>query len=170
MKKNAKLEIVAAQMIAVLQHDSSYLTAAVTRLNDMRESLIKRDPAVLEQLLAVIRSEQDLYALNEVKRNDLRIQAADELGLDPAQVNISILIEHLSPKTAQRLADAKAELEKLTAALRTEYIATASLLTECARFNRQLVNAVLGSNGTVTTYDSRGGRDRNRSTMMNFQL
>ena len=169
--KNARIEIIAAQMTAVLQEDAKNLQAALTRLNDLRASLLKRDPASLEDLLAVIKSQQDAYAINESRRNELRAQAAIELGCPIQEMNISRLIPHIGQRTSTRLLAAKAQIQELTAKLRTEYFATASLLSECARFNRQLVNALLGGKSQVTTYNCRGNHSQQlKSAMVNLQL
>jgi len=171
MNKNAKVEIKAAQIAAVLEQDAVFMESALTRLNDLRANIIKREPTLLEELLQIIKSEQNSYAANESKRNALRYEIAAELQCNFDQVNISLITRHVGARTAGRLASAKSRLEALTFKLRSEYMATASLLTECARFNRQLVSALLGPKNNVTTYDSRGSQSQQVNTaMLNFQL
>jgi hypothetical protein len=67
----------------------------------------------------------------------------------------------LSQEMRQEVAQRKTILERLVAKLRTEYMATAMMLSECSRFNRMLIDSIIGSRHSVTTtYNANGQTQR----------
>lgn len=56
-------------------------------------------------------------------------------------------MEHVSEEMRPKVAQRKAVLEQLIGKLKTEYAATALLLSECSRFNRLLLDSIFGSRG-----------------------
>ena len=138
----------------------------------IRDRVIKRDEAALGKLLESIQADADCYRQHESSRISIRKELADSLGCGFEQVTLSTLMARLSEEKKDRITRMKAKLGSLSAELRKEYLSTALLLSECARFNNLLLKGIfnLGKADSVH-YDSNGATMRQIETaFVNLQI
>lgn len=153
------------ELSAILDADAEHIETTLGNLNDLRAGLIRRSEPGLEQLLETVRQRQDQREAVEAKRQKFRHVAAKILGCRSDQVNLTRFMEHLPQKQQEDLMLRKTRLENLVSKLKTEYMATATLLSECSRFNRMLIESIIGNccKG-ATTYNSSGQTQRHNGS------
>lgn len=149
------------ELLVVLDKDIQHIRESLSRLNELRSLVIKRDDVALDRLLEKIRVESDSYAANELKRQSIRKELVIALGCDFEQMTLSRLEAELSEGEKAQVSRRKTILRSLTKDLKNEHLSTALFLSECARFNRLLLNSVfdIGKIGTII-YDSNGTASR----------
>ncbi|MHC4455543.1 MAG: hypothetical protein ACYS0I_00390, partial [Planctomycetota bacterium] len=86
----------ADELLVVLDRDIQHIEKNLSRLNELRSLVIKRDEAALRKLLETIKADSDSYASNESKRQSLRKELADAIGCDVHQMTLSVLEDNLS--------------------------------------------------------------------------
>jgi flagellar biosynthesis/type III secretory pathway chaperone len=153
------------KLVVVLDKDIQHIQEALSQLNELRSLVIKRDEVALGKLLERIRVESDGYTANELKRGSIRKELAHALGCDFEQMTLSRLEAALPKERKAQVTQRKTELRSLSKELRKEHLSTALLLSECARFNRLLLNSIFdfGKIGTIT-YDSNGATNQHADT------
>ena len=160
------------QLRTVLDRDIVQLEQNIARLNTLRSLLVKQDKDALQRLLETIRTESGAGRDNEKDRQRLREQLAGLFGCSPEDITLSYLQQRLGGAETGELAARKHRLQALATQLKTEYTATQMLLTDCARFNRQLLNSIFQNtqSGDVT-YKPTGATDRQTETvLMNMEF
>ena len=157
--KTATVEIEdkVAQLLAVLDRDIQHVTENLSRLNELRGLVVKRDDVSLYKLLEGIKSEANRYKENELKRKLLRKELAIALNCGLEQTTLSRLEAELSGKNKAEVTERKTKLQTIIEELKKEYLSTTILLSDCARFNSVLLKSVLefGRTGTIT-YNPKG--------------
>ncbi len=156
-----KIENKVDQLMDVLDRDIQHVQDTLSRLNELRGLVIKRDDASLGKLLESIRSETDSYKDIESKRQSLREELAIALGCDIGQMTLSRLEAELSGGKKAGVTERRAKLQTLAGKLKKEHLRTTMLLSDCARFNGVLLKSVLelGQAGTIT-YSPSGSTER----------
>ncbi len=167
-------------LLEVLDADGRHLESALSRLDQLRSLLIRRENAALERLLGEIHQQADAYRAMEQKRQQLRRDLALDLGCTEGELTLSRLRQVLTSSTcseAQRrlaaaVADRQARLRSLAAQIRREHSLTALLLREAARFNQSLLRVFLGSAGRgCATYSPTGAAHRDAgAALMSMQF
>ena len=149
------------ELLVVLNEDVQHIQDSLSRLNELRSLVIKRNDTDLGKLLESIQGESDSYRSHELKRESIRKELANALGCDLKQMTLSRLEVVVSEERKAQVATKKARLRALTRQLKKEHLSTAMLLSDCARFNSQLLSSVfnLGKVGIVC-YDSKGSAKR----------
>jgi hypothetical protein len=151
------IEELIEELLALLDADVVRLETALSTLNNLRAGVIKRNEAALAQLLETIKAQQDDRDAIENKRSELQQIAAAAFGCTPEQVNLSRIMEQLPPLSRRKVAQRQQTLARLVGKLKTEYAATAVLLNECSRFNRMVLDSIVGSRCKgVATYNASG--------------
>lgn len=148
------------ELLNVLARDMTHIEYAVSKLNDLRGFVIKRDEKGLAQLLGEIREETKNYQANEERRNIIRKELAGLFGCQPRELTLSVLKKRVSGTAGAAIGESQEKLKKMVGRLRVEYISTAALLSECSRINSALLRIVFnhsrmgpacyGSNGLTT--------------------
>jgi len=148
------------ELLNVLERDMKHIEYAVSKLNDLRGFVIKRDEKGLAQLLGEICGETKDYQANEERRGVIRKELAGLFGCQPRELTLSVLKKHVSGAAAAAIAERREKLKKMVGRLRVEYISTAALLSECSRINSALLRIIFnrsrmgpacyGSNGLTT--------------------
>jgi hypothetical protein len=156
MKTAIKLDDKIDQMLAVLDKDIQHIRKNLSVLNELRSLVIKRDNTSLGRLLESIQNNADSYAANEAKRSLVRRELSAAFGCTVEQLTLSRLETVVSEDKKTRIIETKATLKSLTEELKKEYLSTAILLSECARFNNLLLRNIFGFGKTGTMYDSGG--------------
>ncbi len=145
------------ELLDVLDKDIQRLQESLSRLNELRSLVVKRDDTNLGKLLEGIQTGSDSYKCNELKRQSIREELAAVFGCNLEQMTLSVLEDELTGEKKAQVAERKAMLRLLTDRLKKEHISTAMLLSDCARFNNVLLKSIfeIGRSGTIT-YDSKG--------------
>jgi len=149
------------ELLVILDKDIEHIQESLLRLNELRSLVVKRNEADLCRLLESIQGGLDSYRSHELKRESVRKDLAYALGCKLEQVTLSKLEAVLPEEQKAQVIAKRAELGTLTEELKKEYLSTAMLLSDCARFNRQLLKSVfdLGKMGVVY-YNSKGSTKR----------
>ena len=173
MKSTAtEIEDKVDELLTCLDKDSQHIQKSLSLLNRLRSLVIKRDDAGLNRLLEIIQAESNSYRSHESKRQSIRNELANALGCNTEQMTLSMLEARLSKEKKAQVIKKKAKLMSLIKELKKEYLNTALLLSECARFNNLLLKSVfdLGKTGAVY-YNSNGATKRQTDTaFVNIQF
>ena len=160
------------ELLTVLDKDIQHIQESLSKLNELRSLVIKRDDVALGKLLESIQTEMDRNLRHELKRQSIRKELASALGCGFEQMTLSTLEAGLPNEKKEQVTRRKAKLKSLIKELKKEHLSTALLLSECARFNRMLLKGVfnLGNTGTVY-YGSNGAtRQQNDMAFVNLQF
>jgi hypothetical protein len=160
------------ELLLVLDEDIRHIQQSLSRLNELRSLVIKRDDVSLGKLLELIRSESEGYRKHELQRQSIRKELAAALGCGFGQMTLSTLEADLPKEKKEQVTEKKAKLNSLIKELKKEHLSTALLLSECARINKMLLNSVFnfGNTGTVY-YGSNGATKRQNDTaFVNLQF
>jgi 5-methylthioribose kinase len=160
------------ELLAVLDKDIQHIQDSLSWLNELRSLVIKRDDAALSKLLESIRTEAANYAATELERRSIREDLANALGSKPEQMTLSALETILPEENKAQVAEIKTKLKSLIKELRREHLSTALLLTDCTRFNNQLLRALfdLGKRGTVYYRPNGMSKKQNDTAFVNMRL
>lgn len=160
------------ELLLVLDEDIQHIHQSLSRLNELRSLVIKRDDVALGKLLEFIRSDSEGYRNHELKRQSIRKELASALGCGLEQMTLSTLETSLPKEKKGQVAEKKAKLESLIKELKKEHLSTALLLSECARFNKMLLKGVFNLGNTRTVYYGSNGATKHQSDMafVNLQL
>lgn len=167
-----EIRIKVDQLLVILEAQTQRMQTNLARLDELRALVVKRDETSLRKLLNIIQSESGDFNGDELKRELLRTELASIFGCDRRQLTLSRLADELSGERRDKLIETRTALQKLGQKLKNEYLSTMMLLSECARFNRTLLNNVLnlGQSGSVT-YNSNGSTERRgRTAFVNLQF
>jgi hypothetical protein len=145
------------ELLAVLDKDIRHVRASLSRLDELRALVVKRDPAAMGELLEEIREQTQEYSENESARESMRRELAGILGCEVGDMTLSRLESVLDDDKRLEVGRRKTLLKSLTDKLKTEHMRTAMLLSDCARFNSTLLSGILelGNAGAIT-YGSDG--------------
>lgn len=168
----APIEDKVDRLLICLDRDAQHMQESLQKLDEMRRLVIKRDEAALGKLLETIQGASDDYRNQELNRKSIRKELAESLDCDIEQMTLSAL-ESCVPETRKnQITQIKTRLRSLSAELKKEYLSTALLLSECARFNNMLLKGILGLGKTESVqYKSNGQTRRNIDTaFVNLQI
>ena len=157
----AEIEDKVDELLLCLDEDIQYIQESLSRLNELRSLVVKRDDVSLGKLLEGIQAKSDSYRNHELRRQSIRKELAIALGCGLEQMTLSRLETILPEEQNVQVAERKDKLQSLAKELKREHLSTALLLAECARFNRLLLKSIfdLGKAGIVY-YDSNGSTKR----------
>ncbi len=160
------------ELLAVLDKDIEHIQRSLSRLNELRRLVIKREDTALGKLLESIQAESDNYRSNELKRQSARKELAIAFGCSLEQMTLSRLEDVLSGEKKAQVSERKAKLRSLTKELKKEHLGTALLLSECARFNHVLLKTILDIGKTeIVHYNCNGATSRQTETaFVNLQF
>lgn len=154
---SSQIETKVDALVTALDEDIRNTEATLSRLDELRTLIIKRDDAALEQLLNGLRHEAESRSPGIERREAIRKELAAELGCDIGTVTLSALKRVLRGPRRQAVADRQTRLKALIAQLKREYALTTALVVDCARFNRSLMRVFFGMDVKgKTTYNARG--------------
>lgn len=161
-----------SQFLDIIEKEIQKSRHVLLRLEQLRSLVIKRDDQGLGKILAEIKVESGSYRDIEIKRQLLRRDLANFFRCRPDQVTLTKLQENSNGEIKDQVTDMKEKLKIITEKLRKEYLSTAMLLAECARFNRMLLKNIFqfSHRGSVT-YSPNGQAQRQSScAFMNLQF
>ncbi|MGB2863696.1 MAG: hypothetical protein WBC05_10265 [Sedimentisphaerales bacterium] len=168
----ASIEDKVDQLLACLDQDVQYMQESLLQLNEMRRLVIKRDEAALGKLLESIQAGAGCYRDHELNRKSIRKELADGLGFGIEKMTLSALQECLPEAKKDQVTQMKAKLKSLSAELKKEYLSTALLLSECARFNNLLLKGIFDLGKTESLHYNSNGETRRQIDMafVNLQI
>lgn len=153
------------ELLVVLDEDIQHINNTLSRLNELRSLVIKRDEVALSKLLEVIKAESDRYKSHESKRQAIRRELAIALGINFEQMTLSVLEAILTKEKKDQLAGRKEMLKSLIKQLNKEHLSTTLLLSECARVNSLLLKSIFDLGKTdFVYYNSNGSAKRQTET------
>ena len=160
------------ELLFALDGDIQYLRENLSRLNELRSQVVKRDEVSMRRLLETIKSESNSYKDNELKRQSLKEKLAIALDCSPKQMTLSRLEAELSEEKKHEVARRRIKLQTLVEKVKKEHLSTTMLLSDCARFNGVLLASVLelGQTGTSTYSPSGSVVRQTNSAFVNLQL
>lgn len=169
---SAEAEKKISELMAVLDNDIRNLEDNLSRLNDLRTFIVKRDHTSMEKMLDKIQSESGSYKENESKRKRLRGELAELMNCRFEQLTLTKLAAELTGEQQIEAAYKKTKLKKLAEQLKREHLSTAVLLNNCARYNSLLLKSILELGHAKTlTYGPGGSTERlSSSAFMNMQF
>lgn len=145
------------ELLAVLDKDVEHVRTSLSRLDELRSLVVKRDSEALGILLDEIRKQSQEYSENESRRASLRAELARDLGCEVGDMTLSRLESVVGEGKRLAVSERKSLLRSLTDQLKRERVATAILLRDCGRLNSTLLNGILElGNARTTTYGSDG--------------
>ncbi len=160
------------KLLACLDQDVQHMQESLQQLNEMRRLVIKRDEAALGKLLESIQAGAGFYRDHESNRKSIRKELADSLGLSIKEMTLSALRECLPEAKKDQVTQMKAKLRSLSEELKKEYLSTALLLSECARFNNLLLKGIFDLGKTQSVHYNSNGETRRQIDMafVNLQI
>jgi len=160
------------QLLTVLDRDIQHIMENLSKLNDLRGLVVKRDDVSLHKLLERIKSESNSYKENELKRQSLREELAIVTNCSLKQMTLSRLEAKLPGEKKAEVAERRAKLQTLADKLKKEHLSTTMLLSDCARFNSVLLKSVLEfGQAEIVTYNPKGFVNRQaNSAFVNLQF
>jgi len=160
------------RLLACLDKDLQHMQESLLQLNEMRRLVIKRDDAALGKLLESIQAGAGGYRNHELNRKSIRKELADSLGCGIEQMTLSTLEVNLPETIKDRITLMKAKLRSLSMELKKEYLSTALLLSECARFNNLLLKGIFDLGKTESIHYNSNGETRRQIDMafVNLQI
>ena len=160
------------ELLVCLDKDAQHMQESLLHLNEIRELVIKRDDAALGKLLDSIRVVSNCYRNHELNRKSIRKELAESFGCDLEQMTLSALQASLPEAKKDQVTQMKAKLRSLSAELKKEYLSTALLLSECARFNNLLLKGIFNLGKTESIHYNSNGETRRQIDMafVNLQI
>ncbi len=160
------------ELLVCLDKDAQYMQESLLHLDEIRKLVIKRDEAALGKLLESIQAGAGGYRNHELSRKSIRKELADSLGCDLEQMTLSALQASLPEAKKDQVTQMKAKLRSLSAELKKEYLSTALLLSECARFNNLLLKGIFDLGKTQSVHYNSNGETKRQTDMafVNLQI
>ena len=170
-----EIENLVDEMLKCLDVDAEQIRINLSRLNDMRGLVIKRDDTALSKLLESIHSESESYLEHETKRHEIRQKLAKALNCSLETVTLSMLETRLSETKRNQVREKRAHLKSLVQDFKKEYASTIILVSECARFNKMLMKSIFSRNKTDSVYYGANGsvrkyKEKSQSWLVNCDI
>lgn len=142
-------------LAAFLDGRTDQMQRTLEQLNLLRAAVIRRDESALAEMLEQTRLESQWRDDLDAAQGVLGQRLAAAFGL-AEPVNLTRLCAVLDAVQAERFRHKQRELLELAERVRVEHAATETLLRECARCNRHLLEAIVGRSAQHNTYDPQG--------------
>jgi hypothetical protein len=142
--------------LAFLDEQERLLGQTLERLNALRAAVIRRDEETLGTLLEQTRCDADRHRTVTLEQRALEqrlVEAIDGLSLP---ITLSRLCAALHGPTRTLFEQKQRALREIAHRVQLEYASTELLLRQCARCNRQLLDAIVGRSSRTLTYDAQG--------------
>jgi len=168
----APIEDKVDKLLVCMNLDVQHIQESLQNLNEMRRLVLKRDEAALGKLLESIHGASESYRSHEFNRKSIRKELADTLGCNAGQMTLSALESRLPEEQKNRVSEMKTKLRTLSSELKKEYVSTALLLSECARFNNLLLKGIFGPGKTESLHYKPNGRTKRHidTAFVNLQI
>jgi hypothetical protein len=168
MEKQIEKDI--AEMLEILDTDIVNTGNDINILNELRGYLVSRDEKNMLRLLYAVRSIIQNRQDNQSKRFNVRRKLAQTLGCAVEKLTLSKLCDYIEEPFRTAIAERRNALVQIVERFKTEYEATAFLLSDCARFNSLLLRSLIGlSSAESVTYKPGKVNRTNSAAFINMQ-
>lgn len=159
-------------LLTCLDKDIQLLQEGLSRLDELRRLVIKRDDAALGKLLEQIQGEVNQYRRHEQNRQSTRLELATVLGHEPNQTTLTALQTIVPKERKEKITEKKEKIRSLVETFRKEHLKTVILLSECSRFNNMLLKSLFNLSKVENfSYSSNGSAKRQTDVaLFNIQL
>jgi hypothetical protein len=158
-------------LIAVLEKDIEHIDSTVEMLDQLRGMVIKRDDKSMNLLLEKARIKAQKYDTVENRRETIRKELARIWGCETKEMTLTKMIQILPPERSEQVRQTRDKLESLLARFKTEHLSTYMLLSECSRFNGEMLSALLSGRRDESTYNRQGSMNRqSEQSFVNMKL
>jgi flagellar biosynthesis/type III secretory pathway chaperone len=144
------------ELTAFLDRQSEHLEKMLLYLDALRESLIRRDPVVLQEMQDQLLQEAQVREELDGVLRDLREKIGRQMGCSAQEVCLSRIRRSVGMPAEEALRSRQRQLAEQVVRLQRQHLATELLVRECARLNRRFLEVLTGRQEKGTIYDSRG--------------
>ena len=159
-------------LLACLDKEIQHLQTGLLQLDELRQSIIKRDDNALGRLLEKIQQDVENHRRLEQNRQSIRQELAAAFGCGLKRMTLSALETMLPKERKDQVKQRKEKIRTFIEQFRKEHLSTAILLSECARFNKMLLKSIFNlSKAESLFYTSNGAAKRQTDVaLINLQL
>ena len=147
------------ELLAALDEEIRLLDLRRSQLEALSVAIVARDDARMEALLQQTQATAQMQADVDERLERTRRALAVGLGCPPDEMKLQRLTEMLHGRERAELESRRRRIVELAQRLRQQHLQTSVLLSECARINRLLLEALFPQSKGVDTY-SNGGQER----------
>ena len=157
------------RLLAEMDAEIERLRLRLVQLEQLSQALVAGDEESLERLLAQMDAGQGPQAEADARLAEARRALAQALGC-PGQ-RMSQWLARLEGHDRWEIQRRRSSILDLMGRLRRQHLASVTLLAECARVNRLLLDALMPRSGGVTVYGT-GGADhwRGGAGLLNAEI
>jgi len=153
-------QVVLDELLTFLNERQAGLEQVLERLNALRAAVIRRDEATLSHLFEQVQQDTDRQQKTEEAQKRLERRLTETFTELTGPMRLSRLCAVLPEEFCTIVRTKQKGMLALVNRVRNEHQATVMLLRECARCNRQLLNAILGQKHQSVTYNPQGQSQR----------
>lgn len=140
----------------MLDQEIALLEKTRSQFDRMARIVLDRDEETLETLMEEIAATHRLQQQTEQKLFAIRTTLAGFMKRPMKKMRLAHLVQELPRKFADPLKDRRKTLLDLTEQVRRSHTRAATVITECARVNRMLLENLFPNKQAVTTYGAGG--------------
>ena len=144
------------ELLTILDEDIQLLDLRRSQLEALSVAIVERDDARLEALLNEIQQMLELQAGVDLRLDRIRGALAGDLSLPVQRVKLQALAGLLQGRDRAEIESRRRRIVELSERLRQQHLQTSVLLSECARVNRLLLEALFPQSKGVDTYGHDG--------------
>ena len=147
------------ELLTVLDEEIQLLDLRRSQLEALSVAIVERDDTRLEVLLDEIQQTMTLQADVDLRLDGLRGALAGDLSLPVERVKLGALAQLLAGQQRAEIELRRRRIVEMAERLQQQHLQTSVLLSECARVNRLLLEALFPQSKGVDTY-GQGGAQR----------
>ena len=152
------IDVLVARALELLEREALLLRQRQARLAELSEALARGEADRLERVLEQIDREELPLSPPEPALDDVLGPLAAAVGCASERPALAEIIPLLPPGHRPGVERARAGVLRQARALRSQHMETAILLSQCASFNRALLELLHQGGPAVATYDAGGPR------------
>jgi flagellar biosynthesis/type III secretory pathway chaperone len=159
---HSSLEQLLGELCEVLDEQIALLTTRDEQVSQMCDGMLQRDFDEIDRLLEAVDQTQARQQVNDERVKSVRARLARDLHWTVDELQMSRLIDELPQEWAEAIDNRRERILRLARELKKRNVASSTLLYECARINRNLLECIFPQLGLVDTYQP-GGTEHWRS-------
>jgi len=145
-----------SDLLTVLDEEIRLLDLRRSQLEALSVAIVERDDDRLEVQLDEIQQTAALQADVDVRLENVRRGLAGDLAMPPEQLKLHVLADLFEGRRRAEIESRRRRIIDLAERLQRQHMHTSVLLSECARVNRLLLDALFPQGKGVDTYGSDG--------------
>lgn len=144
------------ELIAVLDEEIELLTTRSEQLDLLSEAIAGLDDKMLETLLNEIELAQQQQDDVDRRVQSIRVVLANHFEVRPQQMRLANLVDALTGPHRSAVDSRRKRIIMLAESLKQKNLQAATVLFECEKINRMLLECLFPTARSVMTYDSDG--------------